>query len=69
MGTDDVRVDVALNKFIWSKGCRNVPYRVRVRCARKRNEDEESAKKLYTHVTYVPTASFKELQTKVVKDE
>jgi hypothetical protein len=28
MGTEDVRVDVNLNKFLWSKGVRNVPYRV-----------------------------------------
>ena len=28
--------------------CRNVPYRMRVRLARKRNEDEDSAEKLYT---------------------
>jgi len=69
MGTDDVRVDVALNKHIWSKGCRNVPYRVRVQLHRKRNEDEESAKKLYTQVSYVPTANFKKLETKVVKNE
>merc|ERR1711924_388836 len=31
MGTDDVRIDTALNKYVWSKGVRNVPYRVRVR--------------------------------------
>ena len=34
MGTEDVRVDVGLNKFLWSKGVRNVPYRVRVRLHR-----------------------------------
>lgn len=38
---------------------RNVPYRVRVRLARKRNEDEDSVHRLYTLVTYVPCASFK----------
>lgn len=43
--------------------CRNVPYRMRVRLARKRNEDEDSAEKLYTLVTYVPVASFKGLMT------
>ena len=42
---------------------RNVPYRLRVRLARKRNEDEDSPNKLYTLVTYVPTVSFKGLQT------
>merc|ERR1712137_527284 len=69
MGTEDVRVDVTLNKFVWSKGVRNVPYRVRVRLSRKRNEDEEAADKLYTLVTHVPVASFKGLQTQVVKED
>jgi ribosomal protein L31E len=29
MGTEDVRIDTSLNKFLWSKGVRNVPYRVK----------------------------------------
>mmetsp|Transcript_41418 Transcript_41418/g.69193 ORF Transcript_41418/g.69193 Transcript_41418/m.69193 type:complete len:120 (-) Transcript_41418:445-804(-) len=69
MKTDDVRVDVQLNKFLWSKGVRNVPKRVRVRLNRKRNEDEEAADQFYTHVTYVKVESFKELETKLVEDE
>lgn len=68
MGTVDVRVDTRLNKFLWSKGIRNVPYRVRVRLSRKRNEDEDSPNKLYTLVTYVNVASFKGLQTENVDD-
>ncbi|XP_002128932.1 large ribosomal subunit protein eL31 [Ciona intestinalis] len=63
MGTSDVRIDTRLNKFVWSQGVRNVPYRIRVRLARKRNEDEDSANKLYTLVTYVPVATFKGLNT------
>ena len=39
--------------------CRSVPYRVRVRLARKRNEDEDSPHKLYTLITHVPVATFK----------
>ena len=38
---------------------RNVPYRVRVRLARRRNEDEDSVHKLYTLVTDVKVPSFK----------
>ena len=38
---------------------RNVPFRVRIRLARKRNEDEDSIHKLYTLVTHVPVATFK----------
>nr|CAB3265717.1 60S ribosomal protein L31 [Phallusia mammillata] len=69
MGTQDVRIDTRLNKAIWSQGIRNVPYRLRVRLARKRNEDEDSANKLYTLVTYVPVASFKGLNTVNVDSE
>ena len=71
MGTEDVRVDTNLNKFLWSKGVRNVPYRVRVLLDRKRNEDEEAAEKLYTHVSYIAVekGGFKGLQTTVAKEE
>ncbi|KAG0427743.1 hypothetical protein HPB47_025236 [Ixodes persulcatus] len=37
----------------------NVPFRVRVRLARRRNEDEDSPNQLYTLVTYVPVETFK----------
>ena len=46
---------------------RNVPFRVRVRLARLRNEDEDSVNKLYTLVTHVNVASFKGLQTENVE--
>merc|ERR1712224_520344 len=46
MGTSDVRLDVKLNKY--------VPHRVRVRLARKRNDDEDAKEKLFTLVTHVP---------------
>uniref|UniRef100_A0A8C9GUI2 Large ribosomal subunit protein eL31 n=1 Tax=Piliocolobus tephrosceles TaxID=591936 RepID=A0A8C9GUI2_9PRIM len=61
MGTPDVRIDTRLNKAVWAKGIRNVPYRIRVRLSRKRNEDEDSPNKLYTLVTYVPVTTFKNL--------
>merc|ERR1711872_872825 len=69
MGTPDIRIDTRLNKNIWSQGVKSVPYRVRVRLARKRNEDEDSANKFYTLVTYVPVASFKGLHTQNVDSE
>lgn len=75
MKTPDVRIDSKLNKEIWSQGIKyvflfisfcfklvsfsHVPYRVRVRLARQRNEDEDSAHKLYTLVTFVRVPSFK----------
>ncbi|KAH8384822.1 hypothetical protein KR093_009102 [Drosophila rubida] len=67
MGTNDVRIDTRLNKHIWSKGIRSTPFRVRVRLARRRNDDEDSPNKLYTLVTYVPVATFKNLQTENVE--
>lgn len=68
MGTDDVRIETRLNKFVWSQGVRNVPFRVRVRLARRRNEDEDSVHKLYTLVSIVPVRSFKGLQTENVDE-
>merc|ERR1719359_2842823 len=54
MGTEDVRVDTKLNKYLWSQGVKSVPGRVRVRLSRKRNDDEEAAEKLYTLCQHVP---------------
>uniref|UniRef100_A0A7S3PMV4 60S ribosomal protein L31 n=1 Tax=Aplanochytrium stocchinoi TaxID=215587 RepID=A0A7S3PMV4_9STRA len=68
MGTKDVRIDSKLNKFVWSKGVRNVPHRVRVRLSRKRNEDEDAKEKLYTLVQHVEVTSFKGLQTEKVDE-
>merc|ERR1712077_32594 len=67
MGTNDVRIDTRLNKAVWSQGVRGVPFRIRVRLARMRNEDEDSANKLYTLVSHVNVTSFKGLQTENVE--
>mmetsp|Transcript_32827 Transcript_32827/g.75052 ORF Transcript_32827/g.75052 Transcript_32827/m.75052 type:complete len:122 (+) Transcript_32827:64-429(+) len=69
MGTSDVRVDTKLNKFIWKQGIRNVPFRVRVRLSRKRNDDEDAKEKLYTLVTHIDVASFKGLKTENVSED
>nr|KAI8757507.1 60S ribosomal protein L31 [Biomphalaria glabrata] len=69
MGTPDVRIDIRLNKHIWSQGIRHVPHRLRVRLARKRNEDEDSTHRLYTLVTHVPCGDFKGKQTLNVDNE
>ncbi|GLH01092.1 hypothetical protein R5R35_009204 [Gryllus longicercus] len=66
MGTPDVRIDSHLNKQVWSRGIRNVPFRMRVRLSRRRNDDEDSPNKLYTLVTYVPVDTFKGKQTENV---
>jgi len=69
MGTKDVRIDTRLNKAIWTQGVRGVPFRMRIRLARLRNEDEDSVHKLYTLVTHVQIAKggFKGLQTENVE--
>ncbi|CAD7691286.1 unnamed protein product [Nyctereutes procyonoides] len=61
--TPNVHIDTRLNKAVWTKGIRNVPYRIHVRLSRKHNEYEESPNKLYTLVTYVSVTIFKNLQT------
>merc|ERR1712164_49908 len=74
MGTQDVRVHPQLNKAVWCKGVKNVPARIRVRCERRRNDDEDAKEKLYTIVTHVmvdtpaPKKGFRSLQTTVVQD-
>ena len=68
MGTKDVRIDIGLNKYIWSTGIKNPPTRVRVRLSRKRNEDEDADEKLYTLAQLVEVSSFKGLQTENVVD-
>ena len=42
MSTNDVRLDVKLNKVIWSKGIKNVPFRLRIVISRRRNDDEDA---------------------------
>uniref|UniRef100_A0A5B6ZP03 Putative 60S ribosomal protein L31 n=1 Tax=Davidia involucrata TaxID=16924 RepID=A0A5B6ZP03_DAVIN len=71
MGTKDVRVDVKLNKYIWSRGIRSVPRRVRVRVARKRNDDEDAKEELYSLVTVaeIPPEGLKGLGTKVIEED
>ncbi|KRX10561.1 Ribosomal protein L31e domain [Pseudocohnilembus persalinus] len=59
MLTSDVRIDTPLNKFIWSKGVRNIPTRVRVRLIRRKNEEEENkGQEYYTLVQHVPETDF-----------
>ena len=68
MGTKDVRIDTSVNKFLWSRGVKNPPHRIRVRLTRKRTEDADEPH-LYTLVEFVPTTSFKGLETTTVEAE
>merc|ERR1711985_67903 len=75
MGTSDVRVHPQLNKAVWSKGVKNVPHRIRVRCERRRNDDEDAKEKLYTIVTHVmvdtsaPKRGFRNSRTEKCDDD
>lgn len=51
MKTKDVRLDAGLNKAVWAKGIRNVPFRLRVQIERRRNDDEDAKEALYSYVT------------------
>ena len=61
MQTKDVRVDPALNRFIWSNGIRALPRRVRVRFNRKKNDDEEATEKFYTLAQHIEVTDFSNL--------
>jgi len=61
--TSDVRVDTQLNRFLWSRGCRNVPRLVRVRISRTKNEEEDAKEKFYSTVQLLEVESFAGLQT------
>merc|ERR1712142_757908 len=69
MGTPDVRIDISLNKVVWSKGVRNPPRRARIRLARRHNDDEDSTHRLYTLVSAVKVDTFKGLQTVAVESD
>ena len=51
MRTKDVRLDAGLNKAVWAKGIRNVPFRLRIVVERKRNDDEDAKEPVYSYVT------------------
>lgn len=68
MSTSDVRIDTALNKYVWKNGIKNVPTRVRVRLSRKISDDEDADEKLYTLCQLLEVESFKGLQTETPDD-
>uniref|UniRef100_A0A7S3YCZ3 60S ribosomal protein L31 n=1 Tax=Heterosigma akashiwo TaxID=2829 RepID=A0A7S3YCZ3_HETAK len=69
MRTKDNRVDATLNNFLWSRGVKGVPKRVRVLIQRKVAEQGENGsgrKHLYSVITHVPCESFEGTLTKTV---
>ncbi|BAO40476.1 60S ribosomal protein L31 [Kluyveromyces marxianus] len=69
MGTDDVRLDPKLNQEIWKRGIKGVPFRLRLRISRRRNEEEDAKNPLFSYVEPVVVASAKGLQTVVVDED
>lgn len=69
-GTSDVRLDPQLNKKVWESGIKGVPFRLRVRISRKRNDEDGAKEKLYSYVqaVNVKEKEAKGLQTVVVED-
>jgi large subunit ribosomal protein L31e len=67
-GTKDVRLDPQLNKKVWEAGIKGVPFRLRVRISRKRNDEEGAKEKLYSYVQAVNVKDPKGLHTQVVED-
>jgi len=68
MKTTDVRVDVKLNKAVWSRGIRNVPNRIRIVIQRRRNDDEDAKEEMYSFVTVANSQVTKGLGTTIVDD-
>ncbi|KAG6009154.1 60S ribosomal protein L31 [Claviceps maximensis] len=68
MGTSDVRVDPQLNKKVWECGIKGVPFRLRVRISRRRNDEEDAKEKLYSYVQAVNVKDPKGLPTVVVEE-
>ena len=57
-----------MNKKVWEAGIKGVPFRLRVRISRKRNDEEGAKEKLYSYVQAVNVKSAKGLQTALVED-
>ncbi|KAF5136589.1 60S ribosomal protein L31-A [Metarhizium anisopliae] len=68
MGTNDVRLDPQLNKKVWECGIKGVPFRLRVRISRRRNDEEDAKEKLYSYVQAVNVKNPKGLPTVVVEE-
>lgn len=67
-GTSDVRLDPQLNKKVWECGIKGVPYRLRVRISRRRNDEEGAKEKLYSYVQAVNVKNPRGLPTVVVEE-
>jgi len=68
MKTNDNRIDASLNTYIWHKGVKGVPGRVRVHIERKAETHEGNKHKhFYTVISNVSVPTFKNLTTTVLR--
>eukprot|EP00831_Metopus_contortus_P056317 TRINITY_DN480_c0_g1_i11.p1 TRINITY_DN480_c0_g1~~TRINITY_DN480_c0_g1_i11.p1 ORF type:complete len:151 (+),score=30.86 TRINITY_DN480_c0_g1_i11:76-528(+) len=67
MRVQDIRVDTDLNQFLWKRGIRNIPDKVRVRISKKKNEDEEAKEGFFCTVQHVDVEDFSGLRTENAK--
>merc|ERR1712194_366873 len=63
MRTEEVRIDVKLNQFVWKQGIRNVPKRVRLRLRRQKDDKDESGTTWYTLASLLEVDGFHGLLT------
>ncbi len=63
-----MRLDPQLNKKVWEAGIKGVPFRLRVRISRKRNDEEGAKEKLYSYVQAVNVKNPKGFSTVVVEE-
>jgi len=68
-GTEDVRLAPQLNKEVWKRGIKGVPFRLRVRISRKRNDEEGAKHRLFSYVEAVNVKNPKGMQTTVVDEQ
>ena len=67
MWTNDVRIDSALNHYVWSHGIRNIPDKVRIRISKKKNQDEDAKEPFYCLVQHVDVEDFSGLRPENAK--
>eukprot|EP00178_Gracilaria_changii_P017681 TRINITY_DN50418_c0_g1_i1.p2 TRINITY_DN50418_c0_g1~~TRINITY_DN50418_c0_g1_i1.p2 ORF type:complete len:139 (-),score=29.33 TRINITY_DN50418_c0_g1_i1:16-432(-) len=70
MHTEDVRIDSKLNQYLWSRGIKGVPRRVRIMLKRQKSVSDKDKHKKYTLAQLVPIErgqNMKGLQTKVIE--
>ena len=53
---------------MWESGVKGVPYRIRIRISRRRNDEEDAKEKLYSFVQAVNVKNPKGLHTVVVEE-